>query len=337
MKSGKKIENPYVIVGSGPAGVSAASALLDRGKSVLMLDSGIEVEPELEKKINSLLLKPNKNWKDSDTAFLKSNEKVKSGQIPNKYSYGSNFPYQIPSLGPCFSFESNVGLRPSFARGGLSNVWGASLLPYLDEDILDWPVTRSDLEPHYQAVSQLFSTCGKHDQLEDLFPLYSTSLLSLDISPQMESVFSKMYLFKETLIREGLWFGQSRLAFNHRSFSYSGECTYCGLCMYGCPWKLIYSSSSSLLELKKNPNFKYIGGFLVESFKENLDSVMVYGSDLKTLEQRKFHAAKLFLASGVIMTTVLVARSCDYFNLEFQIKDSQYFIFPLILEKVPLK
>ena len=33
----------WVVVGSGPAGVACAKALLDRGKKVLMLDSGLSL------------------------------------------------------------------------------------------------------------------------------------------------------------------------------------------------------------------------------------------------------------------------------------------------------
>jgi hypothetical protein len=36
--------------------------------------------------------------------------------------------------------HSGIGVRPSLARGGLSNGWGAAMLPYLDADIPDWPI-----------------------------------------------------------------------------------------------------------------------------------------------------------------------------------------------------
>lgn len=49
-----EVMKPYIIIGSGPAGISVASALLDRGKTVLMLDAGIEIESEIELKVKSL-------------------------------------------------------------------------------------------------------------------------------------------------------------------------------------------------------------------------------------------------------------------------------------------
>ena len=45
------------------------------------------------------------------------------------------------------------GLKPSFARGGLSNGWGASVLPYHAKDFEGWPIGLADLAPHYQAIA----------------------------------------------------------------------------------------------------------------------------------------------------------------------------------------
>ena len=52
--------------------------------------------------------------------------------VPLKLVFGSDFPY-------CETAEKipwhnhGTGLKPSLALGGLSNVWGAAMLPYREE------------------------------------------------------------------------------------------------------------------------------------------------------------------------------------------------------------
>jgi hypothetical protein len=65
-----------------------------------------------------------------------------------------------------------VETRPSFARG-LRTVWGAAILPYRAEEIRDWPIREHELACHYRAVLEFMPLAGRHDLLEQLFPLYS--------------------------------------------------------------------------------------------------------------------------------------------------------------------
>ena len=57
---------------------------------------------------------------------------------------------------------------------------------------------------------------------------------------------------KNILNEEGFIFGHSRLAVNFESRNGNLGCNYCGLCLYGCPYKLIYSSFlKELLQMRK--------------------------------------------------------------------------------------
>ena len=144
------------VIGSGPAGIAAAYALLKRGLPVTLLDAGLELEPERQEIVDSLARKQPEYWQPQEIAAIKEGMTVAADGVPLKYVYGSDFAYR--EADKFIRFQANeVENLPSLAKGGLSNVWGASLLPYLDRDIADWPISSDDLSPHYQEVLFLCS------------------------------------------------------------------------------------------------------------------------------------------------------------------------------------
>ena len=48
---------PHCVIGSGPAGVACAKALLAQGVPVAMLDAGLQLEPETAERIRALAAK----------------------------------------------------------------------------------------------------------------------------------------------------------------------------------------------------------------------------------------------------------------------------------------
>jgi hypothetical protein len=67
-------------------------------------------------------------WKVSDVAEWRYKPQAKS-TIGLKSWFGSLYPYDIPDFVKING--SDTGFRASFAHGGFSNVWGATILPYL--------------------------------------------------------------------------------------------------------------------------------------------------------------------------------------------------------------
>ena len=117
-----------------------------------------------------------------DRARLKGDMAAGAKGIPLKLVFGSDFPYRetethIPWRG------QGTSVRPSLALGGLSNVWGATLLPYREADIADWPIKSAQLEKHYRAVLELTGLSAQHDDLEEWFPLHCDQPHVLECSP----------------------------------------------------------------------------------------------------------------------------------------------------------
>src|SRR4051794_32502461 len=115
----------YVVVGSGPAGVSCARALLAHGRAGLMLDAGITLEAESASVVQRMRETAPAQWSGDDIGRMKAGTSASEKGIPLKLAYASDFPYQEAEKHTPADYDG-VGFRPSFAQGGLSNVWGAA-------------------------------------------------------------------------------------------------------------------------------------------------------------------------------------------------------------------
>jgi len=139
----------HCVIGSGPAGVACAKALLARGAQVLMLDAGLELETDRAQFVRRLAGIQPFSWTDGDRARLRGPMTADAKGIPVKLVFGSDFPYR--ETGEKIPWQGRgVSVCPSLALGGLSNVWGAAMLPFRDEDISDWPLKTPELAPHYR-------------------------------------------------------------------------------------------------------------------------------------------------------------------------------------------
>ena len=293
-----------------------------------MLDAGLELEPERQAVVHQLANQEPGDWAPASVAKLKENYQASAAGIPLKYSYGSDFPYRetdryLPSD------ATNIGLVPSLAKGGFSSVWGAAVLPYLASEFGEWPIRYEDLAPHYRSVLAFTGLAATSDDLETLFPLHSDTAVSLRPSRQAETFLADLANNRERLRARGIRFGKSRLAgfANGRS---SPSCKSCGLCMYGCPYGLIYNTSSTLEELTQEPGFTYRGGLIVERFSEIGGGVKITAKSRADGRQISFEGSRLYVAAGVLSSTKMLLDSVEAHDQELTVKDSQYFLLPLL-------
>jgi len=243
LNTSSKSSNSIYVIGSGPAGVSCAHALVKMGLEVTMLDSGLELEHERTKILERLSNTAPENWDKDSINIIKGNTIASTSGSFFKGVYGSDFPYR--EVNTYLPYEAK-GAQPriSLAKGGLSNIWGAAVLPYIDEDLTNWPLSVKDLTPHYESVFSFMDLAAVNDDLANKFPLYSKTYSPLNPSNQTIDLMKDLESNKSILNSKGFSFGHSRLAVN-------SNCVYCGLCHYGCPIGAIYNSSSTLEKLKK--------------------------------------------------------------------------------------
>lgn len=322
----------YFVIGSGPAGVACAVALLNGGRRVHMLDAGVTLEPEKTGLVEKLGSTSPEKWSPADVLAYQSGMNPDVGGVPLKLVYGSDFAYRDADEHLGVNYD-NVGLRPSFARGGLSNVWGAAMMPYLDQDLADWPIKGADLKSHYASVLEFTGLSGCHDNLEKFFPLHTSRPTDLHPGRQSEQMLDAMQRHREQLSGVGIHFGRSRVAVRGNNLPQNDGCVYCRLCMYGCPYGFIYTSADTVTALRKNPGFTYERDVVVTSVKELGATVEISGYHRMTRKPLSWRGGRAFIGAGTIATTGILLRSLAAYDQTTWIKDSQYFLLPLALRR----
>ncbi len=304
-----------LVIGSGPAGISVATALLARGRQVLMLDGGAVLEPDRAAARDRLAGLAPAVWTSADrTAWQEPQYATPPGQVRR---FGSDFAME-PAAATFAEGAGDFALRASRAVGGLSNLWGSALLPYRATDMAGWPVSVDDLAPHYRAVAGFLPVAGRSDDLQVLFPALDMQGRSpLDPSPQAGVLLKRLDRAKTRLAGLGITAGQSRQAV-------APGCRACGMCLHGCPWGLIWSARAAVEGLRSHPGFSYRPGAVVTAFAETATGVTLTLAGGDTLT-----GTRAFLAAGVLESARILLASQPA-RPEVILRDSQHGFLPAL-------
>ncbi len=316
----------YYVVGSGPSGVAAAHALLSRGLPVTMLDIGHECEPERLAVARQLARLEPEAWDPALITQLRGPSP--DPQQPRKLCYGSGFSY-APGTQLAVEQQGTHCLHSS-AKGGLSNVWGASVLPARTEDFRDWPVTIETMASHYAATARLLGITGEHDELESKYPYYSEPSAPPSPSRQARLLLAHLRARQDRLARAGIAFGQSRLAVRTADDRQGKGCRHTGLCLTGCPYSAIWNAATLLPVLAARDGFTYRGGVQITAIESRAGTVRIHGVSVKDGASQAWEGRKVFLACGPLSTTSIVARSLNASDCRLRLRYQPYFLLPLL-------
>jgi choline dehydrogenase-like flavoprotein len=320
----------YFVIGSGPAGVACALGLLEQGAQVTLLDVGDRLEPALRAQAESLSLRAPHEWRSEEIRAIAEPPQMEGGKLAKKTLFGSSFAY-AEGAEKRFVQQGSHALQ-SYAKGGLSNVWGASVLPFLPEEMVHWPIATRHLSRHYDALSPLLPVAAEQDALQAWFPLPQTTVPPMVPSLQAERWSEELLTRRKGLEKRGLYLGRSRLAVQTQEGHARNACRNAGICLTGCPYFAIFESGSAIDTLLRNPRFKYLPHWRVTRLSETPSGAVeieaLKAGDVNNGE--RFQAAKVFLAAGPLSTLEIVFRSTAVRPLKTQLRYNPYFILPLL-------
>ncbi len=298
---------PFIVIGAGPAGAAVASALTTAGRRVVVLDAGLTLEPEREAARRRMAATVPALWSGADVALTRFSAQG-AGGAGYKQLFGSDLAFRGDGA---FELRARpgVGARPSYALGGLSNVWGAGVLPYADRDLSGWPITAGELSEAYRAVFKFVPYAAEEDELSARYPLHAVPDGPLLRSHVGEQLLARLRSHAPALARAGYHFGASRLAVRTGHPAPSSGCCYCAHCLDGCPYGHIYNAADTITALSDDGLIDYQPGMHVDRVTERDGEVLVEASAVRGGRGGSFSAPRAFLAAGALSSTVILQRS----------------------------
>ena len=292
-------EVDVLIVGSGAAAVHAAKPILKAGRKVIMLEAGDKLsETPPEGDILSLI----GNNKTFEKGFGGDVSKI-SGNRDTSPKLLTSMGREVATSAKLYSKIDlrNYKLYRSANLGGLAELWGASTTAFSNEEItrLGFPV--HEMRKAYAEIADEIGVSGLSDELGKFHGDWFNLEQPTNLSPHLKHVLKR---HKESLSSQEFALGVARNAVITSRTTLRQECNHCGLCLYGCSRKSIYSPTQTLQSLLDNPNF---------TLRTNTEVVDVVskqeGGAFVKGKNKKIYAAKIvILAAGTINSTVLTAK-----------------------------
>lgn len=299
-----------IIVGSGPAGVSAAFPLVDFGLRVLMVDggNGSPVVPPTGQFLNLRC----QDYGQSDWMIgrnfhaLRETDAVSPKlRVPTHAAVFENFATANRIVADDFVA---VG---SLAPGGLSNAWGCGVARMTDKELASFPVTPAEMHSSYAAVAKRIGVSGGlGDDLSEFFGLDEWSHGTVPIDNLQDSILLRYKSKRAALLKNGFRLGRARVAVLTSPQADRQACNLCGNCLWGCERRALYAATDDLQRLDGRQGFFYKPGFLVERVESRRDSVAIFG--VGTDGPEELRARRVFLAAGTLASTRLALQTINH-------------------------
>lgn len=294
-----------IVVGAGPAGITAARTLLEAGWRVCLLDAGERPAEPPPRAALAAFRQDLGNWR----WFL--GERLESLKAPEQDSPKLRTPAAQRILQ---GYEQALRVQGEgfrvvgcMAPGGLTNVWGAGVACFQETELREWPLRLEDLREGYETVARRIGVSGSGtDDLADFFGTFLPLQPPLPLDPPAETLY-RGYMRRRGRVRAaGLTLGRGRNAVLTQPLGEREACTRCGFCLYGCGFRAIYNAADELEELRRHPALSYVPGQWAEQLDTGPEGPKLTTIRLGTGERRVWTAKAILLACGTLATTRLV-------------------------------
>lgn len=272
-----------IIIGSGPAGVSAAWPLVEAGVRVLMLDASDDRAlpiPPPQESMSAWRRDPDR-WR---------HELGRSGPLASALR-SPKFATPL-SQATLTGFTETAGLTTtdffavgSLVSGGLSRIWGAVATEFSVDELAGWGEERDEMMVAYSRVRER---------------------MGVSVPPLLTPPIQRL-LHRHNQANDGtITLAPASNAVLTDTRSGREPCNACGSCLLGCGRGSIYQSAQEITDLAQFSNFSYRPGLLVTNLAGTTGAHVVEARHPG--ETLRFVAPIVILAAGALMTSKLALR-----------------------------
>lgn len=299
------------IVGTGPAGISAALPLAEAGYSILLIDGR---ESKLSPPAGNYLSLRFRDRHQADWMVGQDYTAVRN------VTAGSP-KFRVPGTQHIFDgfternriIAENFMAVGSLASGGLSNVWGGGVAQFDAQDLRNFPFDERALAPHYSAVISRIGICGRaEDDLAAYFGVDRLAQLPPDLDANHRALIDRYRTRTGSKRAPRMRLGRARLAALTAEHAGRLGCDRSGLCLWGCSRRSLYSANQELPALIRRDNVTYRTDTIVEAIVKGRDDIEVRGRTRASNAPFSARARFVVLAAGTLATTRLAFDALDY-------------------------
>lgn len=324
----------YVIIGSGPSGVSAArrlaglkTCIMDVGETA---QAGFDYQTLSQAKASGdvqALLGQRFEMLSTIQSATAAHPKLRA---PGVRHIMQGIPFHVRDA----NGETIVRGAGSYAKGGMSNAWGAQLLRYSQADLSHaghWPFKASVLEAYYDDLEKHIGISGEQD---DLYPFLGAATDLMPPSPLVPSarhILQNYKTAKEKNRKFNLLLGRARLAIHtvdrgEQSAYPFGETEFFISNQGG-----LYTAGRTLDQLRSSSDITYMGGHELCAFEEKDDCVELTVLDRSSGTKRTVRTRHLLLGCGTLQTARLVLLNKKGSNRSLPFMDHPPTLLPLFI------
>ncbi|MGF7210505.1 choline dehydrogenase-like flavoprotein [Skermanella aerolata] len=319
-----------VVVGSGPAGVSACWPMLAAGMRVLMIDGGVPT--------------PLQPPKAETLADLRDDEPEAVRSLLDPAAYRTDIDATSPKLRTpvmrrwLSDYDESYRIRTRnfelfgvLAPGGLSTAWGGGAGCFTADELRGFPIGRPDLLPSYRAVASRVGLSGSVD--DDLGAWFGDEVPvqePLALHAGAQTLYDRYRARARATHDRGLRLGRIRQAVLSRDHAGRKACSLSNLCLWGCDKGAIYSAGQELATLGAEPGFALWSGAFVTTVRRDAGpGFVLHVRDRASGETRRIAARRVVLAAGTVGSTVLALGALEQARAEVPLLTSPVMAFAL--------
>ena len=302
----------YIVVGSGCSGAMAAETLVEAGKTVQMIDVGIQNPAYSTATPDDTFINLRRNDPNQYSYLLgKDLEGISWGKVGKGEQLTPPRKHIFKYVGRLLPIDSTA-FEPaeSLGYGGLGIGWGVGCWEFSEPELRAAGLDLKLMPDAYRTISQRIGISATRDAAAN-YTLGSLDnyMPSADADRNHQLIANRYAQHKSWFDRQGFVMGRAPLALLTEDRPGRKRYAYKDMDFYSDNDKSAYRPWITIDALRKKGNFSYVSNQLAMSFDESKNSVRVHCLDTETNRTTTFTAKKLVLAAGAMSTARIVLRS----------------------------